>query len=107
MADMVAADITVTVQFKDRTMRRLRNEIKLAFGNAILTYPTYGIPLPSKAALGLHSHFDRWEVEPTPDVYAYVYDRTYYTLRLYNKASGAEFSGAIAATVLYITAYGA
>ena len=107
MADMAATDITVTVHFKDRTMRRLRNEIKLAFGNATLTYPTHGIPLPAKHALGLNNHLDRWEVEPTGDVYAYVYDRTYYTLRIYSKASGAEFSGAIAATVLYATVYGA
>ena len=107
MGDMVASDITVTMQFKDRTMRRLRNEVKLAFGNATLTYPTNGIPLPAKHAVGLNSHLDRVEVEPTPDVYAYVFDRTHYTMRMYSKATGSEFSGAIPATVLYVTVYGA
>jgi hypothetical protein len=107
MSDMAASDITVTIGLKDRTMRRLRNEIVLAFGDASLTYPTHGIPLPAKRALGFNSHIDRIDVENTPDVYAYVYDRTYYTLRMYSKATGSEFSGAIAATTLYLTAYGA
>ena len=112
MTDIAAVNVAVKLEFTDRTSRRKRHEVKLTFGDGILTYPTHGIPLPAlRAGFGFHAGMPRLDIEQPQDGYIYSYDKTYYTLRIWQQSAlvGAlvEFSGAIAATTLYATAYGA
>lgn len=51
MADIAASDVTYTVLQQRREGGRVKNLVRMAFGNGTLTYPANGIPV-SKAKLG-------------------------------------------------------
>jgi hypothetical protein len=51
MANLAASDITVTILNKRRENGRSHFNVKLAFGNGVLTYPAGGVPI-SKGVLG-------------------------------------------------------
>ena len=110
MGAMVAADVTVTIKFKDMTMRRCRNEVTVAFGDASATYPTHGIPLPAKKIFGLHSELSNLEFPPVTDNgYVCMFDKTYYTIRIFDVGSAgamAEISGTVPTISMLATAYG-
>lgn len=53
MVDIVASDVTITVQKSLKAGKRRRNRVKIAFGNGTLTYPSGGIPLPAGTKFGL------------------------------------------------------
>lgn len=57
MAAIASSDVTITIQ-KQRIMRGspggLRiNTVKIAFGNATLTYPSGGVPMPTYPSFGM------------------------------------------------------
>lgn len=51
MADLAAANITVTLLNQRRVNGRTQNNVKLEFGNGALTYPAGGVPV-SKGSFG-------------------------------------------------------
>ena len=51
MANLAATDITVTLLNQRRVSGRVHNRVKLAFGDAALTYPAGGVPI-TKGKLG-------------------------------------------------------
>jgi hypothetical protein len=53
MADIVAANVTITVERKVIAGKRKRNRVKIAFGDSALTYPTGGVPLPAFGQFGM------------------------------------------------------
>ncbi|CAO0823785.1 hypothetical protein DFAR_3900011 [Desulfarculales bacterium] len=119
MADIVQADVVVTQTNDDEDYTGQRTNImrpSIAFGNASLTYPTYGIPLPDLSKFRLKSHIKRLRIQEPIDAYIYRYDPTvraanpvapYGTIRMIVISSGAEFSGAIPVTVLPLEIVGA
>ena len=113
MGDMAATDVTVTLNFMDRTFRRKRHEVTIAFGDGSLTYPTNGVPLPAKrTAFQMHAEVDRIDLPPvTSGGYFLMYDKTYYTLRIFKcagtAAPAAEISGTVPTISVLATVYGA
>jgi hypothetical protein len=81
----------------------------IVFGDAALTYDTYGIPVPSPGAFGMLNETMRIFFQNPPTAYDYVYDPTVRTanpvapngtIRMYLRSDGSEFSGAVPATTL-------
>jgi hypothetical protein len=57
MADLQATDVTITVAVRDRYILGKLKFVKatIAFGDAALTYPTGGVPMPTiLPAFGMH-----------------------------------------------------
>jgi len=52
MADIAASDVTVTILTRVKEKLRWRNKVKITFGNATLTYPSGGVPMPAIGAFG-------------------------------------------------------
>jgi hypothetical protein len=118
MADITQTDVKVTQGPKDESPGLCQNGDSLmrpsiAFGNATLDYPTYGIPVPDIAQFRLKFGITRIAVYPREFTHAWFYDKTvrtgapYGTLRGYALNGGAEMSGAIAAMVLDLDVWGA
>lgn len=121
MSAIAIANITITLRAWD--VHYPPNEIKsyptMAFGNGVLTYDTYGIPIPSLGDLGMQKGITRIHIQAPPDGYFYVYDPTvrtanpvapYGTIRFFKSKGSAgamtEFSGAVPATSLPLTVFG-
>lgn len=58
MPDLVAADITVTVEKRQRIGRDRRNRCKIEFGDGAKTYPSGGVPMPAFGSFGLGKVLD-------------------------------------------------
>lgn len=58
MADLAAANVTVTVEERKIVGGQRRNRVKVAFGDGALTYPALGVPLPAASAFGLVRNLD-------------------------------------------------
>ena len=54
MADLAAANVTITVQKRLRAGKRRRNRCKIEFGDGALTYPAGGIPLPAAKSFAMN-----------------------------------------------------
>ncbi|MGA2159841.1 MAG: hypothetical protein ABSG90_11570 [Dehalococcoidia bacterium] len=84
----------------------------IVFGDATLTYDTYGIPMPPPGDFGMLNAIIRVFFQDPPDGYKYVYDPTPRTatpvapngtIRIFKVGSAGaltEFSGAVSATTL-------
>lgn len=55
MTALAASDLTLTVEKIRREGKVYRNRVKIAFGDAALTYPSGGVPLPAATSFGLRS----------------------------------------------------
>lgn len=109
MADLTAANVAVTLEDIDRSPDGrvgYKTYPKVVFGNASLTYPAGGIPMPALGAFGFHFVIDRVFIEQPANGYIYHFDRANLLLRIFQEGSGAgaldEFSGAVPATTLYM-----
>lgn len=116
MSDLTQTDVVVSqgADDEDYTGQRYNRMMpSITFGNASLTYPTNGIPLPDIAKFRLKFLIKRLYFQQPVGSYEYVYDPTvrvgapYGTIRIYARANGAEFSGAVAATTLLLDITGA
>lgn len=93
MADLAAADVTVTPLH--RHGRRLVEGVKqvfadITFGNGALTYPAGGIPMPVAGVFGLKEIFFA-AVEQLTDGYVYIFDRANHKLlRMYGDYSNVS-----------------
>jgi hypothetical protein len=116
MADLTAADITVTLTPRDIDFMTWNKVVmpKIAFGDGAKTIPAGGIPLPSLDNFDLHKEIKRGHVVQPADGYVYRIDRANHKLMVfygdYSNASDGplvEASGvAIAATELELTLIG-
>jgi hypothetical protein len=54
MVDIVAANVTITVQKRLKAGKRRRNRCKIEFGNGSLTYPAGGVPMPAAKSFAMN-----------------------------------------------------
>lgn len=98
MADLTAADVTVTLTQDDidRSPDRvgLRTYPSIAFGNGAKTYPALGIPMPAIGKFGLNFAIKRAYIEQPANGYVYHFDRANHKLRIF-QAAGFTPAGTI------------
>jgi len=118
MADIAAANVTVTINKRWIQSRRKYVQATVAFGNGALTYPTGGVPL-TLSKFGFKRFMDALLImESNSDVLLYDFDRSAVTIGIYyptqqtgatGNRAGVEFTGgstAPAATSLEVLAIG-
>jgi hypothetical protein len=118
MAAIALADVSVTLtsqRFFNPPGKPNEAYASIVFGDAALTYDTYGIPVPSPGKFGMDNEILRINLQRPADAYDYVYDPTARTatpvapngtIRMYVRTTGLEFSGAVPATTLPVTVIG-
>ena len=115
MPDLVNTDVTVSVLKQKRGYKERRHTVKLEFGDAALTYPAAGVPLPGFADYGFQRELEYLNILDPDDAteYQWKYDQANNKLRAWECVAGAsavalaELSGtAIAAQTLYAEAVG-
>lgn len=106
MGAFVAADVTITKVKKQRVGLMKESLYLVAFGDASKTVPTNGIPLPALGLFGL-KQVDFHQLAPvTVNGYAYRYDETNHSIRLF-QVPGFTPAGTVAAPVFSGSALGA
>lgn len=109
MAAIVAGDLTLTVNNRDRVRVNQKSMVMahVAYTTGALTYPATGVPLPAIGSFGMKKAIDFVNVMPTPsDGYMVKYDKTNHSLRLYQGALEGTHThtitptGSVAAPVL-------
>jgi hypothetical protein len=108
MADLEAADVTVTLPQQDVDFLAMGKRISfpsIAFGDGSDTYPAGGIPLPAIAAFGMKRAIKRMHIEQPANGNNYHYDLANHKLRIFT-ATATEVTGAIAAITLNLTVIG-
>lgn len=103
MTALVATDVAVTqldIGRKSIFSKRKFYRVKLVFGDGSLTYPAGGVPMPAFGTLGFVRFLDGLlEMETPPDdTNIYKYDQPNNKVRIWVSSTGAEFSGAPAAS---------
>jgi hypothetical protein len=103
MTDLASTDVTVTeyplLANLVPTSNRRFNVVDIAFGDGALTYPSGGVPMPSKDKFGMFDQIDAMLIEsPSGNAYDYRYDRTNHKIRVRDlTASGAELTAGASA----------
>lgn len=85
MTDIAAENVTYTiVKYRTKGDSRKHNLVKIAFGNASLTFPATGIPL-TKGKMGCPTVIESVTVvDRDVDDFMFMYDRSAETLIAYN-----------------------
>ena len=114
MADLVAADVTVTPQTNIGLNPYIHGpkrycSVKITFGDGAKTYPSGGVPMPGFASWGLTRNIETVFLDDpgSPSAYTHKYDRANNKIRIYS--AGAELTAAVdapAAQTLYGIALG-
>ena len=99
MTALVAADVTITVNERQIVSKKRRNRVTVAFGDAALTYPSGGVPMPAFGSWGMTRNLDWVTLFDADDASGIIwkYDRTNNKLRGY--IQGEATSGASATAV--------
>lgn len=108
MADIVATDVTYTINQRVRAGRRFFVEATLTYGDGAMTYKTGGVPLTA-ASLGFRRGIETLVVvESNANALLYEFDISAVTLRIFTEARVEQTGGstAIAATTLRVWAMG-
>lgn len=99
MADLAVTDVTLTVNSRriDRNQKK-HVDITLAFGDSALTYPTGGVPMPTRVSLGLSRNLDFIELHDPANAngLVYKYDKTNNKMRIYQGAAVGSHTHAVA-----------
>ena len=103
MTAIVAADVTITL-VKQRIMRGspggLRiNTVKVAFGNATLTYPSGGVPMPTYPSFGLMKELEFLQMFDDSSAVGTLWKWDYVNKKLRGYIQGTVISAAGAATL--------
>lgn len=118
MADLTAANVTVTVEEQNIVNGKRRNRVKITFGDGALTYPAAGVPMPTFDKFGMKRNLDYLTIFDENDAVGqmFKYDMTNNKIRMYefdypNAAEGPalELDGgtdAVAAQTLFAEAVG-
>lgn len=91
MAALTSSDVTATVNTRDREMAggaafKNLTLATVAFGNASLTYPANGVPLPAIGVFGFRKALDAAFINGDPDDgFVYKYDKTNHSIRIYTQ----------------------
>jgi hypothetical protein len=87
MADLVAADVTVTVDERTIVGKKRRNRVTITFGDGAKTYPAGGVPLPAFGSFGHIRNLDYLTIFDVDDASGIMwkYDRTNNKLRGYRQ----------------------
>jgi len=97
MADLVAADVTVTSMPKDRARIADKwrfNIVSIAFGNGALTIPAGGgVPLPALGHFGMNKFLVGLIVISGNGAYEYSYDKVNHVLKAYHGDYSASSDG--------------
>lgn len=96
MAAIASSDVTITVEERRREDKKHRNRVKIVFGNATLTYPSGGVPLPTFASFGLNRNLDYLVLTDSDDGQGIVwkYDQENKKLRGYIQGVHVTAAGA-------------
>ena len=102
MADLASSDVTVTIQ-KTRILRGspggIRfNTVLIAFGNATLTYPSGGVPMPTYPSFGMMKEIEFLQIM-TPGADGVVWTWDYSNKKLRGWLQGTNISAAGAGTI--------
>jgi hypothetical protein len=101
MAAIASSNVTVTVNVGNREIAgggagKNLTLATVAFGNAALTYPTGGVPLPDKSRFGFHRAIEFAAIQGPLDGFVYKYDAANHKIKIYTQgfATGATATGA-------------
>jgi len=92
MPAFVATDITVVVQEQSIVGKKKLNRVNITFGDAALTYPTGGIPMPGFAAFGMIRNLEDIVITGVNGLttdYMTKYDRVNNKLQLFEEEAAA------------------
>jgi len=97
MADLVAADVTVTVEERRIEGKKRRARVKIAFGDGALTYPALGVPMPAFGSFGMVRNLDYLTVIDQDDGNGifWKYDKENNKLRAYVQGYAHGTGGAV------------
>lgn len=92
MADLAAANVTITVEERWQTQRKRHSRVKITFGDGALTYPANGVPLPTYSSFGLYRVLDFITLIDNNDGVGLVwkYDKENKKLRAWQVAAGTH-----------------
>jgi hypothetical protein len=102
MTDLAASNVTVTEyqglnNLVPNSNARF-NIVDIAFGNAALTYPSGGVPMPATDKFGMFEQIDMLLIQqPAGDLLDYRYDRTNHKIRIIDISAGAELTASSSA----------
>ena len=94
MPALTAANVIVTLNPEDIDRSPdgrigMRTFPTVAFGNAALTYPALGIPMPALGKFGFHFAIKRAYIEQPANGFVYHFDRANHKLRIFQGAAQA------------------
>lgn len=82
MPAIVAANVTYTIDKREKLVRSKQNQVQIVFGDGALTYPSGGIPLTVNG-LGLSKAVDSLKIlEGNANGYRYEWDKSANTIRI-------------------------
>ena len=96
MGAIIASQVTVALAPQDRDMLGFAHKISfpyISFGDASVTYPANGIPLPAIGAFGMNKIIKRMRVNGLYG-FQFAYDRAHHTLRIFQSGAVASLSAA-------------
>jgi hypothetical protein len=96
MGAIIASQVTVALAPQDRDMLGFAHKISfpyISFGDASVTYPANGIPLPPVGAFGMNKIIKRMRVTGLYG-FQFAYDRAHHTLRIFQSGAVAALSAA-------------
>jgi hypothetical protein len=92
MAALTAASFTTVVSLRGRTAKRKMHRGTLTFGNGTDTYPTAGIPLPTRDKFGFTRVIEELIItgnNARTDDYVYRYNKAANKLLMYEEEAAA------------------
>lgn len=91
MVDLVAGDVTLTIENKNREGKLRRYRTKVVFGDGVKTYPAGGVPLPASGSFGMVRRLDYIQLIDDNDAAGIIwkYDKENNKLRGYWPTGGA------------------
>ena len=87
MADLVAADVTVTTTGVIHKGGRREVEVSVAFGDGTDTYPSGGVPMPTRESWGMIERLEDFIMGDAGNALGniYKYDKTNNKIRIYEQ----------------------
>jgi len=92
MTALASTDVTVAISERSVVGRKLQVIGTIAFGDAALTYPTNGVPLPAIASFGFKRNMDALVIFGNNSLttsYKFMYDKTNHLLLMYEEEATA------------------
>jgi hypothetical protein len=85
MPDIAASDVTITVNDRWIVKKKRYCDVTIAFGDAALTYPANGVPMPAASSFGMVRNLDYVLLDdPASGIgLIYKFDRSNKKVRIY------------------------